>query len=57
VKVGDLIKLHPGKYDEIGVVVEIVCHDRYGPLDVKVLINGRIEKWEADEAEVISESR
>jgi|TARA_R110000824_G_scaffold229521_1_gene417181 hypothetical protein len=57
VKVGDLIRLHPGKYDEIGVVVEIVCRDQYGPLDVKVLINGRVEKWEADEAEVISECR
>ena len=56
-KVGDLIRLHPGKYDEIGVVVEIVCQDQHGPLDVKVLTNGRIEKWEADEAEVISESR
>ena len=56
-KVGDLIRLHPGKYDEIGVVVEIVCQDQYGPLDVKVLTNGRIEKWEADEAEVISECR
>jgi hypothetical protein len=57
VKVGDLIRLHPGKYDQIGVVVEIVCQNQHGPLDVKVLVNGRIEKWEADFAEVISESR
>jgi len=57
VKVGDLIRLSPAYPLEIGVVVEIVCQDQYGPLDVKVLANGRIENWEADEADVINESR
>jgi len=58
VKVGDLICLCPVAYpDTIGVVTQILSRDQHGPLDVKVLSRGRIEFWEADEAEVISESR
>jgi hypothetical protein len=58
VKVGDLICLCPVAYpDTIGVVTQILTRDQHGPLDVEVLSDGRIESWEADEAEVISESR
>ena len=43
--------------DRIGVVTQILARDEHGPLDIKVLHNGQISQWEADEAEVISESR
>ena len=56
-RVGDLIRLGPDYPDYIGVIVGILTEDDYGPLDVEVLIKGRLEKWEADEAEVVSESR
>ena len=56
-KVGDLIRVAPDYPDHIGLVVEIIYRDQYGPLEIKVLTNGRIEKWETDEAEVINESR
>jgi len=57
-KVGDLICLCPVAHPEaIGVVTEILSRDQHGPLDVKVLSRGRIEFWEADEAEVINECR
>jgi len=59
VKVGDMICLCPCAYpDTIGVVTQILVWDQHGvPLDIKVLCDGQIEHWEADEAEVISESR
>ena len=65
-KVGDLICIrsrirHPAltgpNVDRIGVVTQILARDEHGPLDIKVLHNGQISQWEADEAEVISESR
>jgi hypothetical protein len=56
VKVGDLVCLCPVAYpDTIGVVTQILIRDQHGdPLDIKVLCNGQIDQWEADEAEVIS---
>jgi hypothetical protein len=39
------------------VVTEILTRDQDGPLDIEVLYKGQIEWWEADEAEVLSESR
>ena len=58
-KVGDLVCLCPIRYpDTIGVVVDVLVRDPDGePLDIKVLRNGQIEQWEADEAEVLNESR
>ena len=58
-KVGDLVCLCPFAYpDTIGVVTEILVRDRRGDtLEIEVLHNGRLQWWEADEAEVISESR
>jgi len=56
-KVGDLIRLGPDYPDCIGVIMQILTEDEHGPLDVEVLIRDKLEKWEADEAEVISESR
>jgi hypothetical protein len=57
-KVGDLVCLCPISYpDTLGVVTEILTQDQDGPLDIEVLHNGQIERWEADEAEVLSESR
>ncbi|HHZ94666.1 MAG TPA: hypothetical protein EYN67_03700 [Flavobacteriales bacterium] len=58
-KVGDLVCLCPVAYpDTIGVVTQILIRDQYGdPLDIKVLHNGQIDQWEADEAAVISENR
>jgi hypothetical protein len=56
-KVGDLIRLGPDYPDYVGVIVRILTEDDYGPLDVEVLIKDKLEKWEADEAEVLSESR
>jgi hypothetical protein len=55
-KVGDLVCLCPVAYpDTIGVVTQILIRDQHGdPLDIKVLHNGQIDQWEADEAEVIS---
>ena len=54
-KVGDLIRLCPVAYpDTIGVVTQILARDEHGPLDIEVLHNGQIDRWEADEAEVIS---
>ena len=54
-KVGDLICLCPVAYpDTIGVVTQILARDEHGPLDIEVLHNGQIDRWEADEAEVIS---
>ena len=53
-KVGDLIRLGPDYPDYIGVIVRILTEDDTGPLDVEVLIRGKLEKWEADEAEVIA---
>jgi len=57
VKVGDLIRLSPAYTDYIGVVTQILCEDEHGPLDVEVLTRDGLESWEADEAEVINESR
>jgi hypothetical protein len=57
-KVGDLVCLCPTAHpDTIGVVTEILTRDQDGPLDIEVLYKGQIEWWEADEAEVLSESR
>ena len=56
-KVGDLIRLGPDESQPIGVIAKILTEDDHGPLDVEVLIGGKLEKWEADEAEVLSESR
>ena len=58
-KIGDLVCLCPVAYpDTIGVVTQILIRDQHGdPLDIKVLHKGQIDQWEADEAEVISESR
>ena len=56
-KVGDLIRLGPDFPDYIGVIVRILTEDDTGPLDVEVLIRGKLEEWEAEEAEVLSESR
>ena len=56
-KAGDLIRLGPDYPDYIGVIVRILTEDDTGPLDVEVLIRGKLEKWEADEAEVLNESR
>ena len=58
-KVGDLVCLCPFAYpDTIGVVTQILIRDQHGePLDIEVLHNGQIDWWEADEAEVINESR
>ena len=55
-KVGDMIRLSPD-YPHIGVIARILTEDDQGPLDVEVLIRGKLEQWETDEAEVISESR
>ena len=57
--VGDLVCLCPFTYpDAIGVVTQILIRDQHGePLDIEVLHNGQIGRWEADEAEVINESR
>jgi len=57
VKVGDLIRLGPVDSEPIGVIVQILTEDDHGPLDVKVLIGGKLESWETDEAEVLSENR
>ena len=57
-QVGDLICLCPVAYpDTTGVLLKILTRDQHGPLDVDVLSDGRIETWEADEAEVINASR
>lgn len=56
-KVGDLIRLGPVDSEPIGVIVQILTEDDHGPLDVKVLIGGKLESWETDEAEVLSENR
>ena len=57
-KIGDLICLCPFSHpDTIGVVTQILLLDEHGPLDVEVLTSDGVEVWEADEAEVISESR
>jgi len=57
-KVGDLICLSPFAYpDTLGVVTQILLLDEHGPLDVEVLTGDGIEVWEADEAEVVNESR
>jgi len=56
-KVGDLIRLSPAYADYIGVVTQILHEDEHGALDVEVLTCDGLESWEADEAEVINESR
>ena len=57
-KIGDLICLSPFAYpDTLGVVTQILLLDEHGPLDVEVLTGDGIEVWEADEAEVVNESR
>jgi hypothetical protein len=56
-KVGDLIRLSPAYTDYIGVITQVLREDEHGPLDVEVLTRDGLESWEADEAEVISESR
>jgi hypothetical protein len=56
-QVGDLICMCPFAYpDRIGVVTQILARDEHGPLDIEVMHNGQIERWEADEAEVINAS-
>jgi hypothetical protein len=59
VKVGDLVKrrLPPWCPDSIGVITAILCKDEYRVLDVEVFVEGALEEWETDEAEIINESR
>ena len=56
-KVGDLIRLSPAYPDYIGVITQVLTQDEHGFLDVEVLTRDGLESWEADEAEVINESR
>ncbi len=56
-KVGDLIRLSPAYPDYIGVITQVLREDERGFLDVEVLTRSGLESWEADEAEVINESR
>jgi hypothetical protein len=39
------------------VITAIMCEDEYRVLDVVVHVGDKREEWEADETEVISESR
>jgi hypothetical protein len=56
-KVGDLVRRRHWVPESIGIITAILCEDEYRVLDVEVLVGNSREEWEADEAEVISESR
>jgi hypothetical protein len=58
-KVGDLVKRRLPLWcpDSIGVITAILCEDRHRVLDVEVFVGSLREEWEADEVEVLNESR
>jgi predicted transcriptional regulator len=45
-KIGDLVRLGPTYPDRIGIITRVFSEDEQGPLDVEVLIKGKLEKRE-----------
>ena len=56
-KVGDLVRRRGWIPTRVGVITAILCQDEYRILDIVVHVGNRREEWDAEEAEVINESR